>query len=183
MAGNVARRPNGKWRARYRDAKNREHARHFDRKVDAVRWLASVEVAKARAEWVDPRLSKVKVGVWAETWLEGQAHLKPSTRARYELALDRHVLPAWEDVPLNAVSYAEVCSWVAELTELSLAPATVRYAHRVFSLLLTHAVRDGRLARNPAEGVRLPRVARSEPVFLDHGQVGAWRTLRPLTGF
>ena len=43
-----------------------------------------------------------------------------------------------------------------------LAPATVRYAHRVFSLLLTHAVRDGRLARNPAEGVRLPRVPSSK---------------------
>lgn len=171
MAGNVSRRPNGKWRARYRDAAGREHARHFDRKVDATRWLASVEVAKARGEWVDPALAKVKVGAWADTWLTGQAHLKPSTRARYELALDRHVLPAWENVPLNAVTYAEVCSWVAELTDLGLAPATVRYAHRVFSLLLTHAVRDGRLARNPAEGVRLPRVARSEPVFLDHAQV------------
>jgi hypothetical protein len=54
MAGNVARRPNGKWRARYRDAAGREHARHLDRKIDATRWLASVEVAKTRGEWVDP---------------------------------------------------------------------------------------------------------------------------------
>ena len=39
MAGNVAKRPNGKWRARYRDDADKEHARHFDRKVDAQRWL------------------------------------------------------------------------------------------------------------------------------------------------
>jgi hypothetical protein len=37
MAGNVQKRPNGKWRARYRDASHREHSRHFARKVDAER--------------------------------------------------------------------------------------------------------------------------------------------------
>jgi hypothetical protein len=31
MAGNIQRRPDGKWRARYRDANHREHARHFAR--------------------------------------------------------------------------------------------------------------------------------------------------------
>lgn len=35
MAGNVAKRPHGKWRARYRDEAGNEHSRHFDRKVDA----------------------------------------------------------------------------------------------------------------------------------------------------
>lgn len=30
----IAKRPNGRWRARYRDDAGHEHARHFDRKVD-----------------------------------------------------------------------------------------------------------------------------------------------------
>jgi len=171
MAGNVARRPDGRWRARYRDAKGKEHARHFDRKLDATRWLASVEVARARGEWIDPALARVRVGDWSRMWLAGQGQLKPSTKARYELAVTRHILPAWENVRLSEVSYADVCQWVAELSDLGLAPSTVRYSHRVFSLMLTHAVRDGRLARNPAEGVRLPKVGKGEPRFLDHGQV------------
>jgi hypothetical protein len=50
---------------------------------------------------------------------------------------------------------------------------TVRYAHRALSLILDHAVRDGRLARNAAHGVRLPRVVQAERVFLDHEQVAA----------
>ncbi|GGS16233.1 hypothetical protein GCM10010269_64350 [Streptomyces humidus] len=33
---NSQKRPNGKWRARYRDLDGKEHARHFDRKVDAT---------------------------------------------------------------------------------------------------------------------------------------------------
>jgi integrase len=104
-------------------------------------------------------------------WLAGQVQLKPSTKARYELAVARHILPAWESVRLSDVAYADVCQWVAELSDLGLAPSTVRYSHRVFSLMMSHAVRDGRLARNPADGVLLPKITRGEPMFLDHGQV------------
>ena len=38
----IAKRPDGRWRARYRDDTGREHARHFGRKVDAQRWLDEV---------------------------------------------------------------------------------------------------------------------------------------------
>ena len=37
--------------------------------------------------------------------------------------------------------------------------------------MLDLAVRDGRLPRNPATGVRLPRAEKGEPVFLTHTQV------------
>jgi len=86
VAGNVARRPDGAWRARYRDPSGREHSQHFDRKLDAERWQASVQIAQARGEWLDPHRARVRVGEWATTWLAGQVQLKPSTRARYELA-------------------------------------------------------------------------------------------------
>lgn len=33
MSGNIQKRPNGKWRARYRDDAGKEHARHFERKM------------------------------------------------------------------------------------------------------------------------------------------------------
>lgn len=173
MAGNVAKRPNGKWRARYRDAAGKERARHFDRKVDAERWLAVAEVAKARGEWLDPALSRVTVGEWSEQWLAAQTHLKPSTRARYEGLLRCHVLSAWARVPLAAVSHADVAVWVGRLSAAGLAPSTVRQAHRVLSLLLGLAVRDGRIGRNPADGVRLPRVVAAEKAYLDHAQVEA----------
>lgn len=167
----VTRRPNGKWRARYRDASGKEHARHFDRKVDAERWLASMKTALARGEWVDPALARVTVGEWAKRWLDNQVHLKPSTRERYASLLRMQVLPVWERVPLSAVTHADVGEWVRRMSQAGLAPSTVRQAHRVFSLLLALAVRDGRLTRNVAAGVRLPRVGRAEKVFLTHAQV------------
>jgi site-specific recombinase XerC len=57
-----------------------------------------------------------------------------------------------------AVSHADVQAWVAEQRAAGAAPATVRKHFRVLSLVLDLAVRDGRLSRNPCQGVNLPRL-------------------------
>ncbi len=155
---NIARRPSGQWRARYRDPAGKEHARHFDRKVDAQRWLNSVTAAVETGTYVDPRAGRITVREWAQTWLDGQAQLKPTTRSRYRGILDRHVLPPWGPVQLVAVSHADVQAWVARQRADGVAPATVRKHFRVLSLVLELAVRDGRLPRNPCQGVNLPRL-------------------------
>ena len=83
MAGSIKKRPNGKYRARYRDATGRERAKHFDRKLDAERWLAATQVSVARGEWLDPLLGRITVQEWSQMWLAGLSHLNPSTKARY----------------------------------------------------------------------------------------------------
>ncbi len=55
MAGNVAKRTKGGWRARYRDDTGKEHSRHFDRKVDAQPWLDQVTAAVMTCNYADPR--------------------------------------------------------------------------------------------------------------------------------
>jgi integrase len=130
-----------------------------------------MKASVSRGEWIDPALSRVTVGEWAARWLAAQVQLKPSTRARYASLLRRRVLPVWERMPLSAVTHADVTEWVRRIAGAGLAPSTVRQAHRVFSLLLALAVRDGRLTRNVAVGVRLPRVERHERTFLTHDQV------------
>ena len=171
MAGNVQRRPDGKWRARYRDASQRERARHFEKKRDAERWLASQEVAIARGEWIDPALAGITVGEWLPRWHALQVQLKPTTRVRYEGVMRRQILPRWGRVSLARVTHSEVSAWVQSLAAEGLSPATVRYAHRVLSRALAAAVRDGRLVRNVAEGVPLPRVVGRPKRFLTHDEV------------
>ncbi|MEO6885780.1 MAG: site-specific integrase, partial [Jatrophihabitantaceae bacterium] len=79
----------------------------------------------------------------------------------------------WGDAQLSGVTHEGVAAWVAGLERLGLSASSIRQTHRVFSLLLGLAVRDGRLARNPATGVPLPRAVRAEQVHLTHGQVDA----------
>lgn len=169
----IERRDNGRWRARYRDPQGKQRNKSFARKVDAQRFLTTVEASKLTGSYVDPVRSRLTVGEWAAQWLDAQVQLKPSTLYRYDVLLNTQVLPTWGKVELARVTHAAVVKWVAALTASGYAPATVRQAYRVLSLVLALAVRDGRLVRNPADGARLPRAQRAEKRFLTHEQVAA----------
>jgi hypothetical protein len=80
---------------RYRDPAGIQKAKSFTRKIDAERWLTGVEHSKITGTYMDPGRSKVTVCTWAREWLDGQTHLKPSTRARYEGILVKHIEPRW----------------------------------------------------------------------------------------
>ncbi len=158
------------WRAHYRTPSGAQRNKTFPRKIDAERFLAGVEHSKAAGSYVDPALSRVTLGDWAERWLAGQAHIKPTTHARYAGILRKHVHPTWGHLSLASVAHADVQAWVTELTREH-SPATVQKIHRVLSQVLDLAVKDGRLARNVATGVNLPRVIKHEHHYLSHEQV------------
>ena len=175
---NIAKREDGRWRARYRDARGKEHARHFARKIDAQQWIDSVTTAVRTGSYVDPNDSRIRFADWAPRWLATKVNLKETTRATYENLLQNHVLPDWQTAPLADITHESVAAWVAELSKQGLSASTVRQIHRVFSLALDLAVRDGRLARNPCTGVPLPRAGRVDQVYLTHDQVDALATRR-----
>jgi len=157
-----------RWYARYRTPEGVQRVKVFDRQKDANDFLTSVESTKLVGSFVDPARSKLTVGPWAAEWMAGRVHLAPKTRERYAGIIRAHIEPRWGRVALASVTHGQVQSWVAGL---DLAPASARKVHRVLSMILASAVKDGRLARNVAEQVSLPRVAQSEPRFLTHPQV------------
>lgn len=167
----IAKRPDGTYRPRYRDANGKEHARHFKRKVDAQRWLDEVTASQVRGDYVDPARSRMTVGNWAAPWMAGRSHLKPKTLASYRSLLNTRVLPRWADVPLVKVRHAEVVAWVAEMRAEGLSASRTRQAYHLLTSMLDDAVKDSRLARNPAAGVDLPRLPTTERRYLTHGQV------------
>lgn len=59
MTGSIAKRPNGRWRARYRDERGRERSRHFARRIDAQRWLDEVTATVRDGTWVEPRAGNI----------------------------------------------------------------------------------------------------------------------------
>jgi integrase len=159
------------WCLRYVNPETgKERTETFRLKRDAERRLTEVEASKLIGSYVDPRAGQVTVGAWAERWLNVQIQLKPTTRARYRSILDVHVTPRWGTVELAKVRHSEVQKWIAELASERSA-ATVRKVHRVLSQVLGSAVKDGRLVRNVAEGVALPRVLSKERLYLTHQQV------------
>jgi hypothetical protein len=62
----VEKRPDGKWRARYRPVPGgRQIARHFRRKIDAERWLTEQQSRVNRGDWTAPELGRITVNEWA----------------------------------------------------------------------------------------------------------------------
>jgi integrase len=74
---------------------------------------------------------------------------------------------------LAGIDALAVREWVAELVAGGLSAKRARKAHQVLSQILTSAVDGGRLPRNVAAGIKLPKVQRKEMHFLTAAQVEA----------
>lgn len=155
-----------RWRARYKDATGKEHARRFPTRIGAQRWLDGITTQQGVGTYADPKGGRITFASWAGRWLEAQSQLKPTTRARYASIVRVHLVPRFGKVRLSDLTHADVSAWVSSLVAGGMAPSTVRQTHRVLSLIVGYAVRDGRLVRNVAEGVNLPRAAKPTKRFL-----------------
>lgn len=167
---NVARRPDGRWRARYRDDAGRERARHFTRKSDAQRWLDEVTSTLVGGTYVDPTLGRQTFHAYAEAWRAAQPH-RPTTAKNVEQHLRRYAYDTLGDRPLAAIRPSEVQAWATGLST-SLAPSTLHTIVNTIRAVFAAAVRDCDIAHNPCLGVALPRVPRRrvEPLTLDQVQ-------------
>lgn len=128
----IQKRPDGRWRARYRDDAGLEHAKHFSRKVDAQRWLDEVTASVVTGTYVDPRAGTLTFRDYAERWRAVQMH-RPSSQAHVETMLRRHVYPVLGDRKLAAILPSDIQALVKGL---GLASGTVghgrgRAFHRV----------------------------------------------------
>lgn len=157
-----------RYRARYRAPDGRERSKCFARKIDAERFLSTVESAKLRGDWIDPALGRMTVEDWAHLWLETvRGTLKPKTLAGYESLLRSRIIPTFGRHPLSSLRPSEVQAWITTMDADGLSASRIHEAWVVLSQILDAAVRDGRVARNSARGVKLPRQQRREAEYFE----------------
>jgi integrase len=163
-----------RWRARYVDDTGRERSKQFTRKIDAQRWLDNEVTAKlATGTYVDPDAGRVTVAAVYEPWSKAQAHIKARTVAVRQGAWLNRVSPVFGDVPVVDVKPSAVRAWVAKMVADELGVATIENAFGVLRQVLGAAVEDSRIARNPCEGVKLPKRGHADRGYLTHAQVAA----------
>ena len=158
MAGSITRRPDGQWRARYRDDGGRERARHFDRKVDAQHWLDEVTAAMVTGRYVDPARGKVTLSRFYADWSQRQTWAA-GTRRAMDLAMGDCTFAG---VRLATLRLSHVEQWVSAMTTRGLAPGTVRTRVNNVHAVVRGAIRDRHLALDPMADVKLPRRRRAE---------------------
>jgi integrase len=170
--GNCTKRPNGKWRARYRDAAGKEHSRHFDRKVDGQRWLDEVTTSVLTGQYVDPANAKTTVAEWSATWLDGYGSKRVRTvrQARTHIA---QIDKAFGSVPLGDVRPSAVKSWCTQLKNDGYSVSYINALHGRLSQIFRDAVYDGITAKNPCSRKTSPGGGKQRPYCATTDQVWA----------
>jgi integrase len=154
----IKKRPNGQWRARYRDEGGKEHARHFERKTDAQRWLDEVTASVVTGAYVDPKAGKITFGAWFDQWSARQVWA-PMTEVQNEM-IRRKI--TFATVPLAQLRESHIQAWVKTMQADGFAPNTINTRMMPIRASLRAAVRDRRLVHDPSSGVVLPRRGRRD---------------------
>src|SRR3954454_19433278 len=149
----ISRLPNGKYRPRYRDEHGKEHARHFDRKVDAQRWLDEVTAAVVTGTYVDPGAGRQTFTEYYAEWSARQVWA-PGTETAMSLAARS---TTFADVQMRTLRRSHLEHWVKNMVSRVLAPGTVHTRTNNVRAVLRGAVADRVIPRDPSEGIALPR--------------------------
>lgn len=167
----ITKRPDGKWRARYRDDDGKEHAKHCRLKKDAEAWIAKQTVGLIDGTHVSPKDAKVTVKEWSEIWLEGKLGGRLNS-VRVAKTATKHIVAEFGPKSLKDVRPSHVKTWTGSLKASGLADATVYTYYSIFAQMLIAAVEDGYIPKSPLtrrttppKGKQRPYVASTEQVW------------------
>lgn len=166
----------------------------FGNRVDAEDWRVILEKAGPDAalrvlQTPDAREAET-VSQAIDRHLAGLSGIEEGTRRDYRRIADRVIGPALGAIPITALHRDDVARWINDQEDAGVTPKTIMNRHSLLSAALASAHQDGRVERNVARGVRLPRAQRSEMVFLTQEEFGElvalfserWRPLVLLLG-
>jgi integrase len=145
-----------RWQVRYRDPQGNSRNKSFERRIDAERYLISISSELNKGYYLDPRLANMKFSELAERWISSRTS-DSSTIRQAELHLRLHVNPFFGDRSISSIRPSDVQAWLSIIQE-GLAPKYVRLIFQNFRAVLSSAVEDGLLNKNPAisSSVRVP---------------------------
>lgn len=168
----IKKRPDGKYRARYRDEGGHEHAKHFARKVDAQRWLDEQTAKLVSGTHVAPKQARTTVGEWCDTWLEGYRGNRASTVRQAEVHIAR-IKTTFGTMPLSGVRPSHVKSWCSQLAAEGLSDSYVYALHARLSQIYSDAVHDGLVAKSPCSRRTSPSAGKQRPYVATTQQIWA----------
>jgi hypothetical protein len=161
-----------RWRARYVDERGREHTKAYTRKVDAQLWLDKQTSAIVSGTHVAPRDAQLTVEQWCELWMDGDKINRESTvrQARTHI---KQIVAEFGGMPLSAVRPSQVKAWTAKLRADDMEASYIYALHSRLSQILSDAVHDGVLGRNPCSRRTSPPMGKAKLYVATTEQVWA----------
>lgn len=160
-----------RWRVAWIDYDGRQKTESYDRKLDARQREKELVTELTRGAYVDPTRSRTSIGALYDEWEPTTVHIKPSTRITRKNRWAKHVAPYWTDREVGSIRKTDVQAWVSTMSETGAKPTTIAQATTLLRLVLEYAVDAGKLAANPARGVKTPRIVNRRHSYLTVKQV------------
>lgn len=154
--------------AKWREPDGRDRSRGgFTTKKAATDYARNAESAAAQGIVFDPAKGRMLFRDAAAIWLESRKADTRNNAANHRYAVapsatrrgDGKTLgidAVFGGYPLNKITREYIQAWVNRLIDAGKKPSTVRHAFWTVRMVLEQAVVDGRLAKSPAEHVKLP---------------------------
>jgi integrase len=163
----------GRWQACYRDASGKQHADTFKRKVDADRYLVTVEADVLRGTYQDPARGKELLSSFWGRWRQDAGdRLRPSTLDIYDSRWRLYVADRLGRQRLGSITRLDVQNLVADLRAREVGASTIGQVLRLTHRVLAAAVDAGLIGKNPASGVQAPRLPHKEMNYIDPSGIG-----------
>lgn len=144
------------WEVRYRDPQRRDRSKTFRTRAQAEAFADSVETDIGRGSFLDPQLGKKPFDEWAEEWLEGRRReIAPKTLEGYEGLVRAHLEPFFGRTALMKIRPLDVQKLLGQMADKGLSRSRIRQARQVLSMILSSAVNNGYIGRNPVPRERL----------------------------
>lgn len=177
-SGNIRKRPEGRWEARYtvgRDPGTGKQVRrsvYGDTQEEVRKLLTKATAAIDEGVYTDPE--KITLGGWLDVWLEEYtADLKPHTLKSYTTQVKVHIQPALGAVQLVALTAPQIQRFYNRLQK-DLSPKTIKNIHGVLHKALQQAEEIGYLRHNPSGACKLPRAEKAKIKPLEDTQIAAF---------
>lgn len=141
------------------------------KKTDALAELRDARKKLERAG--DLPTKSTTVAQWCDLWWNryGMTRLKVSTRDTYRSKIENYIKPSIGKVPLDRLSLDHVYRMHEYVTDtLGISAASALAAHRVLSVIISDAEREGRVGRNVVKLAHKPRVGKTTKAYLDNAQ-------------
>lgn len=164
-------RPNGRWEARYTDARGRRRSVYGDTRKDAARKLVEALATKDDVPTFEP--TTITVREFFEQYDEvARDTMKRRSLETYRGIARKHLLPALGSIKLHDLDRERVQRMYSRKRDTGLSPARIRRIHGVLSSALNTAVRWRYIERNICREVSPPRVPTPEirPLSVDEAK-------------
>ncbi|MGW6058449.1 tyrosine-type recombinase/integrase [Streptomyces sp. NPDC055189] len=171
-----------RYRARYVGPDGTEKSKSFrdGQKRRAEDWLTNIEADMSRGNYTDPAAARITFKQYAERWIAAQS-TDVSSRTTTETRIRLHAIPYIGSRPLSSFRPSHIRTWVRQLEDSGLASSYRRGIFANVSAVLTAAVDDGLIPRNPcrASSVTAPKPGGERIVPWTAEQVFAVREALP----